>query len=137
MTCDLRFYGSDVLANDSGVPSQQLWKIRRLRQTSEREGGSAMRLDRAKFLAWLKQKKPTEIVGENRDGCACPLANFYADASGGSEVAIFERWGAYYIDRGYDKRRLPGWAELFVIDVDDDESPQVSAARAIEILTAR
>lgn len=94
-----------------------------------------MRLDRSKFQGWLKSKQPDEIVGRQRSP-SCPITNFYLDATGGHEAIIFERWGEYHMDRGYDKRRLPTWAEHFVAAVDGDETPKITAARALEILAA-
>jgi hypothetical protein len=96
-----------------------------------------MRLKRHQFLAWLKTKRPDEIVGKNRDCHGCPIALFYEHATGGSEIVIFERYGDLYIDRGYDARRMPAWAERFVRDVDDDQPLEVSAARCLELLAAR
>lgn len=93
-----------------------------------------MRLDRRKFLAWLESKQPDEIVGKNRSP-SCPIANFYDDASGGCEIIIFERWGEHYIDRGYSTRPMPPWADRFVTEVDKDEYGDVTARRAIEILS--
>ena len=95
-----------------------------------------MRLDRSKFRAWLKTKQPDEIVGEQRTCHGCPITNFYLETTGGQEIITFERWGDYYIDRGYDKRRMPTWAENFVVAVDDEKNPKITAARALEILTA-
>lgn len=65
-----------------------------------------MRLDKNKFAAWLKAKPPTEVVGENRDCHACPIAQFYQEASGGCEIVIFDRGDGYSIDRGYDIRQI-------------------------------
>lgn len=96
-----------------------------------------MRLDRGKFIAWLRAKKPDEIVGENRDCHGCPIAIFYLETSGGCEVVIFDRADCHWIDRGYDKRPLPSWASKFVADVDDEEcAGQVSAGLALELLEA-
>lgn len=94
-----------------------------------------MRLNHSKFQAWLKSKQPDEIVGRHRSP-SCPIVNFYLDATGGHETIIFERWGEYYMDRGGGARRLPTWAEYFVVAVDGDELPEVTAARALELLTA-
>lgn len=97
-----------------------------------------MRLDRNKFLAWLKTKAPNEIVGVARDSCGCPLARFYAEASGGSEVAIFDNGDGHLADRGYSRVPLPGWAQGFVINIDAEEPDdrQVEAWRAIQLLEA-
>ncbi len=96
-----------------------------------------MRLREGEFKSWLKAKPPTEIVGENRDCHSCPIANFYLEVSGGCEIVIFDRGDDYFIDRGYDKRRLPLWAAHFVANVDEDAYGQISAGRALEILTVR
>lgn len=93
-----------------------------------------MRLVESKFAAWLRAKPPTEIVGENRDCHACPIANYYNEASGGCDLVIFERWGDYFGDRGDGARRLPAWAADFVFTVDCDENGQITAERALEIL---
>lgn len=95
-----------------------------------------MRLHRHKFLKWLKAKKPDEIVGENRDCHACPIAQFYLEATGGNEVVIFDRWGDHFIDRGYDARRVPVWVEDFIYAVDGDPDGKITATRALEILAA-
>lgn len=95
-----------------------------------------MRLDKTKFVKWLERKPPAEIVGENRDCHSCPIANYYHEASGGSEIVIFDTGGHYIVDRGYDKRQLPGWASRFVSAVDGDEDGKISAARALEVLRA-
>lgn len=94
-----------------------------------------MRLEQAKFRSWLEAKPPTEIVGEQRTCHACPIANFYHEASG-CEVVIFERDGEYYLDRGYSKKLLPAWASNFVFDVDDNANCEITAGRALELLTA-
>lgn len=94
-----------------------------------------MRLDRRKFAAWLKTKRPEEIVGENRDCHACPIANFYSATSGGCEIVIFERAGyGYFIDRGDGGRPAPAWASSFISDIDGDDNGRITAGRAIEIL---
>jgi hypothetical protein len=96
-----------------------------------------MRLDQSKFAAWLKAKPPTEIVGEKRDCHSCPIAHFYFEASGGSEIVIFQdEWHHYIIDRGYSKRLLPAWAARFVFEVDGDSDGKITAGRAIEALCA-
>lgn len=95
-----------------------------------------MRLHRHKFLKWLKAKRPEEIVGENRDCHSCPIAKFYWDESGGSEIVIFDRWGDHFIDRGYDARRAPAWVEDFIYAVDGNPDRKITAARALEILAA-
>lgn len=94
-----------------------------------------MRLDKNKFVSWLKARPPAAIVGENRGCTGCPIANFYCAASGGHEVVIFERWEGYFIDRGYSTRLLPAWAERFVIEVDGSDDGRISARRALEVLT--
>jgi len=95
-----------------------------------------MRLDRSKFVRWLRAKPPATIVGANRDCHACPIALFCEEASGGCEVVIFDDGDRYIIDRGYDKRRLPAWAESFVCEVDGENDGRISAGRALEILGA-
>lgn len=95
-----------------------------------------MRLHRHKFLAWLKAKRPEEIVGENRDCHSCPIANFYHEATGGYEIVIFDRWGEHFIDRGYSTRRLPWWAANFVHSIDREADGKITAARALEALAA-
>ena len=40
------------------------------------------------------------------------------------------------MDRGDGGRRLPAWAEQFVVEVDGNETPKITAARALEILAA-
>lgn len=94
-----------------------------------------MRLIRHKFEAWLRAKKPDEIVGKNRDCHSCPIANFYHEASGGCEIVIYEdQWNAHIIDRGYSKRRMPEWADCFVWLVDGDADGKISAGRALAAL---
>lgn len=95
-----------------------------------------MRLDRTKFIDWLKAKPPTEIVGQNRDCHSCPVAQFYYEASG-CDVVIFDDGDGYVIDRGYNKRRLPGWAADFALSVDSDAYGRITAGRALEVLAAR
>lgn len=95
-----------------------------------------MRLDQGKFGRWLKAKPSAEIVGDQRDCHSCPIANFYEEASGGCEVVIFaDDYGNHIIDRGYDRRALPAWAEAFVFLVDDEETKKITAGRALEILS--
>lgn len=94
-----------------------------------------MRLDQGKFVRWLKAKPSTEIVGNQRDCNSCPIANFYEDVSGGCGISIFDDgYGNHIIDRGYDRRPLPAWAEAFVFLVDGEEAEKVTASRALEIL---
>lgn len=97
-----------------------------------------MRLDRNKFMAWLKTKPTNEIVGVARDGCGCPLARFYKEASGGSEVVILDGGDGHFADRGYSRLPLPGWAQAFVSNIDDEElaDRHVEAWRAIQLLEA-
>lgn len=95
-----------------------------------------MRLDKTRFVSWLKAKSPTEIVGENRDCHSCPIAKFYCETSGGCEIVIFDRWGTYFIDRGYSKKPLPPWAQMFVFKVDGDGDGRITARRALEVLAA-
>src|SRR6185437_1760235 len=95
-----------------------------------------MRLHKRQFENWLKTKPPTEIVGHHRNCHTCPIGNFYYEASGGCEVAIFsdDRPGGYVIDRGYIRTRAPAWAEDFMFTVDGDANGQISAGRALEVL---
>lgn len=95
-----------------------------------------MRLHRHKFTAWLKAKPADHIVGHKRDCHTCPLALFYEEASGGCEVVIssHENGFGYVIDRGYDKRRLPEWADAFAFLVDGDTSDKITAGRALEVM---
>jgi hypothetical protein len=95
-----------------------------------------VRLIRSKFESWLRAKPPTEIVGENRDCHACPLALFYEQASGGCEVVISsDRNGfGYVIDRGYGERKMPAWADAFAFLVDGDANSKISAGRSLEVL---
>lgn len=93
-----------------------------------------MRLDQTKFKTWLKAKPATEIVGHNRDCHACPIANFYYEASGGCEIVIFDNGDGAMIDRGYSKRPMPWWASRFVFTVDGDAKGQITAGRALEVL---
>jgi hypothetical protein len=94
-----------------------------------------MKLDRRKFERWLRAKKPEEIVGHNRECCSCPIALFYCETSGGSEISIFtDEWCDYIIDRGYIRTRAPAWAENFMFAVDGDVNVKISAARALEVL---
>lgn len=93
-----------------------------------------MRLILSKFKSWLKSKPPTEIVGENRDCHACPIALFYEEASGGCEVVIFDDGNDYVIDRGYSKNPPPYWAQRFIFLVDGDTDHKISAGRSLEVL---
>jgi hypothetical protein len=94
-----------------------------------------MRLDRSKFRSWLKTKPAAEIVGHNRDCISCPIAKFYHETSGGSEIVIFDSpFGDHTIDRGYSKRPLPWWAECFVATIDGDVNGKISAGRALDVL---
>ncbi len=96
-----------------------------------------MRLVKTQFSAWLKAKPPAEIVGKKRDCSGCPIAHFYAEASGGYEVVIFDDGEGYRIDRGYSKRPLPSWAADFVFAIDADGNAQISAQRALQVLNRR
>jgi hypothetical protein len=95
-----------------------------------------MRLDKRKFVAWLEAKPPDEIVGDNRDCHACPIAKFYCETSGGCEVVISQSSNGYVIDRGDGDRALPQWAVDFVFEVDGDNDGHISAGRALEILAS-
>lgn len=95
-----------------------------------------MRLIRSKFEAWLKTKKPEEIVGHNRDCHSCPIALWYVEATRGCEIVIFEdrNCGGYTIDRGYSKRPVPAWASSFIFAVDGEEDGKITATRALAVL---
>lgn len=95
-----------------------------------------MRLDRSKFIEWLRTKQPSEIVGEKHNCNSCPIAKFYCEVSGGWEVSIFEADGRYIIDRGY-KKEMPPWASRFAFTVDGESNGYISAARALEIIEAQ
>jgi hypothetical protein len=94
-----------------------------------------MRLDERKFIAWLRAKPPTEIVGENRDCHSCPIATFYSETAG-NDIVIFDRYGGgdYMGDRGGGARRLPAWAKDFIFEVDGDSDGKISARRALQAL---
>lgn len=94
-----------------------------------------MRLDQSKFTAWLRSKPPTAIVGENRDCHSCPIALYYKEADG-REIVIFDRYGEYFIDRGYSTIRAPAWAANFIFNVDGEDDGRITAGRALEILRA-
>lgn len=93
-----------------------------------------MKLNRRKFQRWLEEKRPDEIVGHQRDCHSCPIALFYADATSGHEVVIFDNGDGPIIDRGYIKTRAPRWAAEFIWAVDGTQEPNITAARALGIL---
>lgn len=96
-----------------------------------------MRLIRTKFEAWLKAKPVNEIVGHNRDCHSCPLALFYAEASGGCEVVISShpRGFGNVINRGDGDRPMPAWADAFVFLADSEgRGVPVTAGRALKFL---
>lgn len=95
-----------------------------------------MRLDKSKFIKWLNTKQPDEIVGHNHDCHSCPIAHFYYDASGGSDVVIYDSGGCYRIDRGYSITTPPRWVQWFVYTVDGEDNGKITAHRALEILRA-
>lgn len=93
-----------------------------------------LRLTQKRFVEWLKSKAPAEIVGESRDGCQCPLVNFYFEV-GRRSVSIFTDNFDYILDLGYrQKRRLPDWAQRFALEVDHSGLDRISAARALAIV---
>lgn len=95
-----------------------------------------MRLIQSRFEKWLKTKPPHEIVGENRDCHACPIANWYSEAAH-NDLVIYQdsnTW-KYIGDRGYYKQPLPRWAVNFVHEVDGDANGQITAARALAVLS--
>lgn len=94
-----------------------------------------MKLHRHKFETWLKAKQPADIVGHKRDCHSCPLALFYLEASRGCEVVIFENGERYMINRGYSTLPLPWWANHFAFTVDGNAGDQITAGRALEILS--
>lgn len=98
-----------------------------------------MRLIRSKFEAWLKSKKPAEIVGHNSDCHACPIALWHVEACHGWEIVIFsdDRHG-YVVDRGYCRKPAPWWAVQFMhkIDGSGPRGAQITAGAALEILGA-
>lgn len=96
-----------------------------------------MRLLRHKFEAWLKAKPVDHIVGHSHDCHACPIALFYEEASGGCEIVISSdpNGFGYMIDRGYDKRPMPAWADAFAFLSDSEKrGRQITAGGALEIL---
>lgn len=95
-----------------------------------------MRLILSRFEKWLKAKPPHMIVGENRDCHSCPIAQYYSEAAG-NDLVIYQdgNTGDYIGDRGYYKKRLPYWAENFVCAVDGDSNGQITAARALAVLS--
>lgn len=93
-----------------------------------------MKLEKSKFVRWLKEKPAAEIVGKNRDCHACPIANFYCEATGGCEIVIGDSGDGYKINRGDGDRPLPFWAYRFVSSVDGEHTREISAGRALEIL---
>lgn len=94
-----------------------------------------MRLIKSRFVKWLKAKRPEEIVGQNRDCHACPIAQFYTEATG-NDIVIYNNGAGYMGDRGYYNKCLPDWAQCFIFEVDGDSNGQISAARALAILEA-
>jgi hypothetical protein len=95
-----------------------------------------MRLTQSKFASWLRAKPPSEVVGRPHDCIGCPIAQFYYETSGGCRAVVSSRGGVYVINRGGGDRRVPRWAEDFAFQVDCESALEVSAGRALEILTA-
>lgn len=93
-----------------------------------------MRLNRKKFYAWLKSKKPTDVVGESRSCHGCPIAMFYYEATKGHEVVISENGMGYRMDRGTGGRPVPWWTSRFMLGVDGSGLDKITAAKALEIL---
>lgn len=92
-----------------------------------------MRLNRQKFLTWLRTKEPDEVVGERRDSDCCPVANFCRDA--GAPIHVFTDGDGYWVDRGYSKCRPPRWAGDFLFEVDGGQrGVSVTAKEALAIL---
>lgn len=94
-----------------------------------------MRLNRSKFVAWLKAKRPDEIIGRGGYITDCPIARFHKEASGGHEVVVSSCDGIT-IDRGDGPRPAPVWAAWFARCVDDEPGTrEITARRALELLS--
>lgn len=92
-----------------------------------------MRLEQHKFSAWLRAKRPDEIVGQRGSCTGCPIALFHADVSG-DEIAVLDSDHGFRIDRGDGGRLAPAWAEKFMRSIDGETARCITARRALEIL---
>ena len=67
------------------------------------------------FKAWLESKNRSEIVGERRDSCKCPLANWIKETNNLSsrEVSV-NRYNVFYISTDYTIPTTNWMKSLFI-----------------------
>lgn len=90
------------------------------------------------FATWLLSKPDNEIVGQSCSNCACPIANFLAQAAGVERRVYSVTHIRYHRIRENDTSRrrdkshlLPVWARIFIQRIDYDPGViSVSAANA-------
>lgn len=101
-----------------------------------------MNIERSVFRTWLQGKPGNEVVGESRNGCSCPAANYIKTLPGIKFEHIDDR--DLYIesqivgsDTTYSKREpIPPWMGMFIKHIDslDHVSISVTASAALYCL---
>lgn len=88
-----------------------------------------MKLTRKNFEAWLKGKRPRQIVGRSMASTYCPLANFT-----GKSVHVGMAGQCVLRDKLKQSALGPKWAAKFIRAVDHSPYRQITASRALKIL---
>jgi hypothetical protein len=88
-------------------------------------------LGRAAFEAWLRSKRPQQIVGYRMAPMSCPVANWIEAATGRQVYVRCPDWRFYGED---EQHALPGWADAFAEAVDQRRRAAVSARTCLRLL---
>lgn len=82
------------------------------------------------FMAWLKKKKPTTIVGQRGNGLSCPLQKFLAQKWKHPSVVV----GVCTLSVEGKRVDLAPWMEQFISTIDDDTSMSIKQKDAVRAL---
>ena len=89
-----------------------------------------MNLELKNFKYWLSAKDSNEIVGERRDSCKCPIANWLNDTNNlsGRKVSV----NHYYIYISPTETLLANrWMRRFIMYTDTPNSPLCNVEEAL------
>lgn len=92
------------------------------------------KLLRKAFIAWLRSKPPSSIVGRSNNCCYCPIAVYLATITKVESTNISVRDDC--IDLGPWVLDTPVWVEIFIQKVDALKISRVTAKRALTLLNA-
>ncbi len=94
-----------------------------------------MRLTRKGFVAWLRSKGSSDMVGMSVTYSSCPLATYLEFVTGEQCGVVSDIWERHlHSGTGPISSKNPAWASAFIKALDTGPSHDVTARHALKLL---